>query len=84
MKFLGWYENSDYIFLAMEYIEHGDLQNYMLKDPEEAKLDAKEITKQILRGLEILHKKEICHRDLKPPVRLLTFCRFLKLYPESK
>lgn len=50
----------------MEYIEHGDLSGY-IKNPK-AKSDAKEITRQILEGLEVLHEKGICHRDLKPQV----------------
>lgn len=50
----------------MEYIEYGDLSEY-IKDGR-AKPDAKKITRQILEGLEVLHEKGICHRDLKPQV----------------
>lgn len=67
MEFFGWYENEKDIFLAMEFIEYGDLGEY-IKDQEKAKAGAKEITKQILEGLEVLHEKGICHRDLKPQV----------------
>lgn len=51
----------------MEYIPHGDLSDYM-KDHETAKVEAGEITRQILEGLTILHGEAICHRDLKPQV----------------
>ncbi|KAJ5217800.1 uncharacterized protein N7469_011425 [Penicillium citrinum] len=36
VEFLGWYENDKSVFLAMEYIEHGDLGSYLTKPlPEE-------------------------------------------------
>lgn len=52
----------------MEYIEHGDLSKYMENYADKAKTEVKEITAQILEGLEVLHGKGICHRDLKPQV----------------
>lgn len=67
VKFFGWYENDTDIFLAMEYIQYGDLSEY-IKVSGRAKAEAKEITRQILKGLEILHGEGICHRDLKPQV----------------
>lgn len=52
----------------MEYIELGDLSQY-LKNPDiDISLHAKEITRQILEGLVILHERQICHRDIKPQV----------------
>lgn len=67
VEFLGWYENTRDIFLAMEYIEYGDLSEYM-KERETAQAEAREVTRQILEGLKILHGEGICHRDLKPQV----------------
>lgn len=67
MQFFGWYENAEKIFLAMEYVQHGDLGEY-IKNRDKAKINAREITRQLLEGLEVLHEKGICHRDLKPQV----------------
>lgn len=65
---LGWFEDPHAIHIAMEYIEHGDLGNYIKADREKATLEAADITSQILAGLVVLHERDICHRDLKPQV----------------
>lgn len=69
VEFYGWYENQNDIFLAMEYIPYGDLGDY-IKDEGTARPHAREMTKQILEALVVLHAEGICHRDLKPQVRL--------------
>lgn len=71
VKFFGWYEDKAHVFIAMEYLELGDLGTYMVDEQQTAKENAQEITQQILEGLEALHKEGICHRDLKPQVRTL-------------
>lgn len=69
IQFLGWFEDParDTIHIAMEYIQHGDLGQYIAMG--QSKADPREITSQILEGLVVLHEREICHRDLKPQVR---------------
>lgn len=69
VEFFGWYENETDIFLAMEYIEHGDLSQY-IKRGEFTMSDGREITAQVLEALVVLHTEGICHRDLKPQVCL--------------
>lgn len=69
VEFLGWYKDRHSIFIVMEYIEHGDLSQYL--GNSSIKKDAKDITRQLLQGLAILHEQSICHRDLKPQV-----CRY--------
>lgn len=53
----------------MEYIEHGDLAQYIDKHGKPEETVVKAITKQILNALVIMHERGICHRDLKPQVR---------------
>lgn len=53
----------------MEYLEHGDLGQYLKGLGPRAEAEAREITKQLLEGLAILHENRICHRDLKPQVQ---------------
>lgn len=49
----------------MEYIRYRDLSEYMKDNNNKARVEATEITRQILEGLAILHGEGICHRDLK-------------------
>ena len=67
MQFLGWYENDDYVYIAMEYLSHGHLRHYL--DVERSESEAKAITKQLLEGLFVIHEKGFAHRDLRPEVR---------------
>lgn len=69
MVFLGWFEDRDSVYLAMEYLERGDLGQYLTANPIKAKGEVQEIATQLLEGLVVLHERGICHRDLKPQVR---------------
>lgn len=70
MIFYGWFDDSNSIFIAMEYIAHGDLSDYIKEHGGTTKAHSEVggITSQILSGLVVLHGKNICHRDLKPQV----------------
>lgn len=48
----------------MEYLELGDLQNYLTQPLHES--DARDVTSQVLEGLQIMHENGFVHRDLKP------------------
>ena len=50
----------------MEYFKHGDLQNFM--DSPLPERDVGIITRQLLEGLNVMHKHGFTHRDLKPQV----------------
>ncbi|KAJ6013055.1 hypothetical protein N7522_003410 [Penicillium canescens] len=64
VEFLGWYENNDFVFIVMEYMEHGDLDSHLKKPLPES--EAREITLQLTEGLQSLHENGFAHRDLKP------------------
>ncbi|CAH0018935.1 unnamed protein product [Clonostachys rhizophaga] len=59
-----WYESKDTIFIIMEYMELGDLQNYLTRPFPEA--EVQQIVSQLLEGLEFMHSSGFIHRDLKP------------------
>lgn len=65
---MGWFEDMHSVYIAMEYLEHGDLTQYIKDDAVRARTEAKEITSQLLNGLVVLHERGICHRDIKPQV----------------
>lgn len=78
MLFLGWFEDEHSIYLAMEYIEYGDLGQFIKEYGAHAKANVKVIAVQLLEGLVVLHGRGICHRDLKPQVRRLSMLQVPK------
>ena len=66
---MGWFENDDHIFIAMEYFQHGTLDRFITDELSE--LDVRVIALQLLEGLRIMHEEQFAHRDLKPQVSIL-------------
>ncbi|VUC24930.1 unnamed protein product [Clonostachys rosea] len=63
-KSFGWYESEGAIYIAMEYLEHGDLQSHLNRPfPED---EVRDIVFQLLEGLSFMHENGFAHRDLKP------------------
>lgn len=59
--------DEEKLYLAMEYMECGDL-GALINDTNErlSESDVKSVATQLLKGLEVLHQHNFCHRDLKP------------------
>ncbi len=66
IRLLDIFENPDYIYMVLEYMEGGDLYHYLLKRsfkiPEER---ARQIMHDMGAALFYLHSYGITHRDLK-------------------
>ncbi len=67
VRLLDHFENSEFIFIVMEYLSGGDLGNYLqVKNFQFNEKRAAEIMFQIANGLNYLHAYGVLHRDLKP------------------
>jgi serine/threonine protein kinase len=66
---LGWYETDETLFLTMEYLPKGDLELYL--DRPLPELEVKQIMRQVLQALTMMHGNNVAHRDLKPSVSSL-------------
>lgn len=54
------------IFLVMEYLDGGELFDYIVKHQRIREDVAVRFFHDIVDGLSYLHRKEVAHRDLKP------------------
>jgi calcium/calmodulin-dependent protein kinase I len=69
VEFLGWFEDAECVYLAMEYVPLGDLEeNVQAIGGVVKEAEVRDITIQILEGLRIMHLENFAHRDLKPKV----------------
>lgn len=66
LKLYGIFDEDDYIYLILEYMEEGTLY-YQLKRKKVLKQgDASRKLRDILEGMAYLHAQKIAHRDIKP------------------
>ncbi|CCH46392.1 Serine/threonine-protein kinase [Wickerhamomyces ciferrii] len=65
------WENKGELYLVLEYVEGGELFDYLIKKGRLQEKEAIHYFKQIINGVNYCHQFNICHRDLKPENLLL-------------
>lgn len=67
VKLFTAHESDEFIYIVLEFCNGGDIRKDMIKQPEKVyKLkEAVLILSDVIRGLEVVHKKGILHRDVK-------------------
>jgi glucan-binding YG repeat protein len=64
---LDHFENSEYIFIAMEYLSGGDFGTYLKRQKYKfTEENAAKLMYQLASGIKYLHDYGVLHRDLKP------------------
>ncbi len=76
---LGAFSGEGCATLVLEHMNRGDLQSYVESHGPLPESAAREIAKQVLKGLRRLHSKYQVHRDLKPGNILLNSDGMVKL-----
>jgi serine/threonine protein kinase len=61
-----WGEESDVVFLAMEYVQGNSLREYFNRGTRFDGHDAISIMAQLLEALHYAHEQGVWHRDIKP------------------
>ena len=64
-KILEMFEDDEYILIAMEYINGGNLFSFVKKRRKLSEKTAKFLFRQIILGIKHIHSKRIVHRDIK-------------------
>ena len=66
LKIIEYYEKDDSLYIVTEYLEGGELFDYITKRKHFTEKNAKKIIKQVLKAISYMHNLNIIHRDLKP------------------
>ena len=58
-------DNPKGFYIVMEYVSGGELFNYIVDHEKLAEEEASFFFTQLIYGINEIHKKKICHRDIK-------------------
>ncbi|KTW30651.1 hypothetical protein T552_00367 [Pneumocystis carinii B80] len=79
MRLYDVWENRHELYLILEYIEGGELFDYLVRKGRLDESEAVGYFYQIIAGVDYCHRFNICHRDLKPENLLLDKHRNIKI-----
>lgn len=65
VELFEWFEDDDNLYIVMEYIPNGSLQNHVACMGSISEVVAKKYIYQLLLTMDLLHSKNIMHRDIK-------------------
>lgn len=66
-------------FIIMDYVDGGELFDYISQNPRLTEYDSIRIMRQILSAVNFCHNNRVCHRDLKPENIMLDKKKNIKL-----
>jgi serine/threonine protein kinase len=67
LQLLDFYEDSSYISFVLEYCDGGDFGDKVKERGETLTEDEAAVwTRMIVSSIMALHRKDVCHRDIKP------------------
>ncbi|KAL0488921.1 5'-AMP-activated protein kinase, catalytic alpha subunit [Acrasis kona] len=72
-------ETPTEIFLVMEYVDGGELFEYIVQRGRLPEIEARKFFQQIISGIEYCHRYMVVHRDLKPENLLLDGDKNIKI-----
>eukprot|EP00127_Corallochytrium_limacisporum_P006358 Clim_evm69s225 gene=Clim_evmTU69s225 len=71
IKFYEVIATPNDIFMVMEYVNGGELFDYIVANGKMEEQEARKIFQQIVSGVDYCHRHQVVHRDLKPENLLL-------------
>ena len=60
------FQDNDYLYLVMEFVQGGDLMNILIKKDILTEEEARFYIAEIILAVESIHKLDCIHRDIKP------------------
>lgn len=79
IRFYEVIENETDIFFVMEYVNAGELFDYIVEKGRLNEDEARHFFQQIISGVEYCHRNMVVHRDLKPENLLVDSKRNVKM-----
>ncbi|KAK4686621.1 serine/threonine-protein kinase HSL1, negative regulator of Swe1 kinase, partial [Tremellales sp. Uapishka_1] len=79
MSLYDVWETPKELYLVLEYVEGGELFDYLVSQGRLPPDEASRYFQQIIHGVDYCHRFNICHRDLKPENLLLDAEKNIKI-----